>query len=283
MTQKSNFLKKLLRQPFPSMDEIPWPREDGQEFYSSNRNFKVIYTHRAELSMCFEACLFALFNHSGKLVHQFEPLSCVGKLIWAPDRDVFVVQIVKPFCYLVCNAHNECFSVIRLAKFSTCEVQIEKSSVLKIQYSEEELKKNNSNRVIRGRLTEWPVRKFESSEPKTINLDHLIYHPLSQINQIDEHLCNLPICELNLEKGSFWPFEGKMPHSTVQKYNGRQMEMLHLEAFSEFGDEQSIEWLNEIVILTGGNYSKWETVETYLGKRYKGNKCDGFIKNILFR
>lgn len=70
----------------------------------------------------------------------------------------------------------------------------------------------------------------------------------------------------------FREFKGVFPQSTKQIYNTRQLEVYHLEAFAEYGDEQSAEWLKAIKDKTKDKYNKWEKVTNYLGLQQRGGQ-----------
>jgi len=65
--------------------------------------------------------------------------------------------------------------------------------------------------------------------------------------------------------GGFREFKGVYTQTTMDKYNTLQLEVYQLEAFAEYSDTQSQEWLEAMIKKTKGKYSKWEKVSNYLG------------------
>jgi len=134
-----------------------------------------------------------------------------------------------------------------------------------IKYNNEQFELSNSTQTYKGGMLEIPSKKY--IKPKAIEFDskELIFYPRIQLADLKELKKSDKEYNLQLIDGGYNEFKGVFPQNTKQVYNTRQLEIYQLEAFAEYGDKKSQEWLGLIKQKTNNKYNRWTKVSDYIG------------------
>jgi hypothetical protein len=128
----------------------------------------------------------------------------------------------------------------------------------------------NSQAVFGGGKAECPVQRFKAPEDARVDISALKWHARDELSKIAQLSEESPVIEMTAVADGFFPFSGKFPSSTTDVFNGRQLEVFQLEAFSAYGDKQSQAWLAEIQKDVGAArwaQARWSPVSKYLGSK----------------
>jgi hypothetical protein len=123
----------------------------------------------------------------------------------------------------------------------------------------------NSTQTIGGGVLEIPNKKMIKPNDLTFDLGELIFYRRQQLNDFTKLIKSDKEYNLQLVDGGYNEFKGLFPQNTKQVYNTRQLEIYQLEAFAEYGDKKSQEWLELIKQKTNNNYNRWTKVFNYIG------------------
>ena len=99
----------------------------------------------------------------------------------------------------------------------------------------------------------------------TFDLAELNFHTRQKLNDLTKLIKSDKEYNLQLIDGGYNEFNGVYPQNTKQVYNTRQLEVYQLEAFAEYGDKKSQEWLDLIKRKTNNKYNRWTKVFDYIG------------------
>ena len=99
----------------------------------------------------------------------------------------------------------------------------------------------------------------------TFDIAELVFYPRQRRNDLTSLIESDKEYNLQLIDGGYNKFEGVFPQNTKQVYNTRQLEIYQLEAFAEYGDKKSQEWLEMIKRKTNNKYNRWTKVSDYIG------------------
>jgi hypothetical protein len=258
---------ELLREPIGN-DGSFYVNESINNCWSPNKKHRVIVSHCFEPSMMANLCLFTLANGNA-ILNRFEPLTALpSSCKWSQNSRYFSIAARSEFYfYMIWDSKNDKFAIVRMNNPYPLELSFIDSFQIKIQVDDTELRMSNSTSVVGGDTAEWPTYRYKKPLPLKFNIDQLPFHDGFKLKNIPQIAKNYKEYSLELIKSGFHPFKGNMPISTVQHFNGRQMELFHLEAFALYGDDISKKWLKEIKQIIGSNYSPWDKVETHLGNR----------------
>lgn len=229
-------------------------------FFSPNNQYKITYFDFFEPSMGACKCSFKLEGNDIQF-REFPFCAICMPCKWSKDSQIFSVAIDQGF--FLWNVSIKEFAVISVKNPYPLEGIFINERKFLIQLRDDQFDAANSQNTFGAGKAEWPVKRYRKPNPLEFNIDELSFYPEEKLGQTPSG----NKYSLELIADGFHPFQGSMPQSTNQKLNGRQLEIFHLEAFAEYGDPLSQQWLEEIKNITGGKYSPWDTVQKHLGQR----------------
>lgn len=233
---------------------------------SPDKKFKIAFSHFQEIRMSTYEGLFTLLDDNDRIIEKFEPLPVVSERLccWTHNSKYFAVAIGhSPSGYLIVRVPEVDFAFVKMANpYLDIKFQDE---VFLIGYSDEHVAVTNSTQTLGGGVLEIPSKTMIKPNDLTFDLSHLAFHPRQQLNDLTKIINSEKEYNLQLIDGGYNEFKGVFPQNTKQVYNTRQLEIYQLEAFAEYGDEKSQEWLEMIKRKTGNKYNRWAKVSDYIG------------------
>jgi hypothetical protein len=213
-----------------------------------------------------------LLDDRDNIIDGFEPLTTFSnqKCCWNNNSNIFVIAVSRfTYGYLLAKVPDLEISFIKMLNPYPLDIYFKKDALV-ISYNNHQLELLNSTETFGGGHVEIPVKRYLNPKEIELQIENLTFYPrqnlpdLLSLTKSEKEYCLEPI------DGGFREFKGVLPQSTMQVYNQRQLEVYQLEAFAEFGDEQSKEWLNAIKKKTNENYNKWQKVTDYIGFQKRG-------------
>ena len=263
---------KLFRKP---LTDSKWDDPGDISFvFSPDRKYKIAFSHFLEVRMNSYQGLFNLLDKDDNIIDGFEPLTTFSsqKCCWNEVSKIFAVSIVDfGYGYLFVKVPDLKVSFIRISNPYPLNIYFTNRAFV-ISYDDYQLSLTNSTATFGGGPLEIPSKMYLKPKDIEIPMDEIIFHPREKLEDFAVLTQSHNQYQLDPIDGGFREFAGKFPENTKQAYNTRQLEVYQLEAFAEYGDEQSQEWLNAIKEKTKGNYSKWEKVENYIGFQKRGSR-----------
>jgi len=256
---------KYFRQPFSNIQGDF--RKDPKYYASPDGMKNIIISHCWEYRMGANACLFHLIDNDKNIIEDFTPFTTNGKVSWNEKSNICGISIgEKERGIIIMDTELHKFALI---KTDCRDFKIENNTLM-LFISQKEIDLLNRETLYSGGTTELPRVKFERPEDIYVELDSLKYFKKKELPNIynlssDEKIEHLPI------QNGFWEFKGRVPTNTYDGFNNRDFEVYQLEAFAKYGDEQSIEWLNEIKAMKDRKFDRWAKVSYYLGYREKAH------------
>ena len=230
---------------------------------SPNGQHSIVVSHCWEYRMGANACLFHLIDENEEIIENFSPLTTNSRLSWSQDSSRLAILIGEQHRgILLYDLEHRNFSFVK-SNCYTFKIENEK---LVLFISENFINQLNSEKLIGGGVSELPRVKYLKPEDIQIDISTLETFTKADLSTYYQNGAENEINIYPVEKG-FWEFKGDLPQDTIRGYNGRDFEIYQLELFAKYGDEQSIEWLFEIKVMTENKYSKWDKVSKYLGNR----------------
>lgn len=233
---------------------------------SPDKKFKIAFSHFQEIRMATYEGLFTLLDDNESIIEKFEPLTAINSRLcsWTDNSTYFAVATGHSLSgFLIVRVPQLDFSFIKVAN-PYLDISFHSDKFV-IGYSDEQVALTNSTQTIGGGVLEIPTKTMKKPNDLTFDLSGLTFYPRRNLND----LINLikPNKEYNLQliDGGYNEFKGVFPQNTKSVYNTRQLEIYQLEAFAEYGDKKSKEWLEMIKQKTGSNYNRWTKVSDYIG------------------
>ena len=253
----------LIRKPYIGNPYVSYSNE--VHYHNSPNNLYILtISHCWEYRMGSNACLFNLINNDGKIVEDFMPYTCGRRFSWSDDSKFLSVLI---------NEKNEGVLIMDLVRHQFAFIRSRsryfsfQNNSLCFTIPDKDIESMNSGRLLGGGSSELPRIKFIKPPDVFIPLDRLTFYDKNNLKNITENANDMQEVHLEPLREGFWPFYGKLPQNTWDGFNGREFEIYQLEAFANYGDEQSIKWLTEIKLLSKSRYNNGTTVSYYLGRR----------------
>lgn len=211
--------------------------------------------------------LFNLLDENSNMIDGFEPLTTYGTntIHWNDESTMFVIAIDQfNYGYFFVKVPELEFAFIKVPNPYPLDVCFE-NNLFVLSYNDNSLSTKNSVQTFGGGALEIPSKIYLKPQDLQIPLGRLTFYPRARL--CDFELLTQKDDEYQMEPidGGFRDFKGKFPQHTSEIYNTRQFEVYQLEAFAEYSDPQSIQWLDDIKKKTNGNYSKWKKVADYIG------------------
>jgi hypothetical protein len=261
---------KLLRKPFLVKR---WDQSEEVTFVPSpDKKYKIAFSHFVEERMGSYRGLFSLLDESDNIIDGFEPVTTFTDKMcyWNSDSNIFVLPTADfNYGYLLVKVADLSISFLKLANPYPTILHF-KNDVLVVSYDEYQLSLRNSIQTFGGGPLEIPSKVYLKPPDIEIPLKELTFFSRKKLGKLEELTKSAREFRLDPIDGRFREFKGVFPQSTKQVYNTRQLEVYQLEAFAEYGDEQSAKWLNAIKDKTVDKYNKWEKVANYLGLQQRG-------------
>ena len=256
---------KLFRKP---LTDQKW-NDPGQVTVipSSDGKYKITFSHFFEVSMMSYHGLFNLLDGNDNILDKFEPLVTFSseKCCWNDSSTLFALAIASfDYGYLLMQLPERKVAFIKAPNPFPIDITITGNS-LKLSYDEYSLSLTNSTQTFGGGPLEIPSKIYLKPRDITIALDNVRFFPRIELTNLGDLTKEDMEYRLDPIDGGFREFKGVFPRTTMDIYNTRRLEVYQLEAFAEYGDKQSHEWLEAIRIKTKGKYSKWEKVANYIG------------------
>ena len=233
---------------------------------SSDKKFKVAFSHFQEIRMSTYEGLFSLLDGSDVIIEKFEPLTAINSRLccWTVDSTYFAVAVGhSPSGYLIVRLPEIDFAFIKMVN-PYLDISFHGEKFL-VGYDDEQVALTNSTQTFGGGVLEIPSKTMIKPNDLTFNLSELTFYPRQKFNDFTNLIKFDREYNLQLIDGGYKEFKGVFPQNTKQVYNTRQLEIYQLEAFAEYGDKKSQEWLDMIKRKTGNNYNRWTKVSDYIG------------------
>jgi hypothetical protein len=265
---------KLFRKP---LTDRKW--DDPGEvtlIISPDKKHKIAFSHFFEVSMGSYQGLFSLMDEADNIIDGFEPLTTANSYncYWKDDSTIFT---------LICDDFAYGYLFVRIADLSLSFVKIVyphpsninvlfKNDMIVFSYDDHQLSLKNSVQTFGGGLLEIPSKVYLKPKDIEIPFDELTFFPRKDLQNLKSLTQNDREYRLDPIDGGYREFTGTFPQATDQLFNSRHLDVYQLEAFAEYGDEQSLEWLEAIKAKTGGKYNKWAKVTDYIGVQKRGRR-----------
>jgi len=225
----------------------------------------IIITHEWEFEKDSRTYIFHLIDNHSTIIESYEPFSTNGQIFWSPNGKQIVVGVDLPKDgYLIHDIQNNSFAWVKNTSMEMLNIRIDEKEII-FEFPKDELDRFNGcyQKPFGRESNELPIIKYEYPKTSEFVLKDLKFYP----REILKNISNLSENEINLYpiKVGYLPFDGILPQNTYDGYNGRDFEVYQLEEFADYGDPQSIEWLNQIKNKVGSDYNKWAKVSEYLG------------------
>ena len=233
---------------------------------SPDKKFKIAFSHFQEIRMLIFEGLFTLLDEFDTIIEKFEPLTAISQNLccWKNDSTYFAVGVGRsPSGYLIVKLRQLDFSFIKIAN-PYLDISFHKDKFV-VSYNDEQVALTNSTQTFGGGVLEIPNKNMIKPSDLTFDLSDLAFYPSSQLKDLSNLFKSDREYNLQLIDGGYNEFKGIFPQSTKQVYNNRQFEIYQLEAFAEYGDKKSQEWLEMIKNKTQNNYNRWTKVSDYIG------------------
>lgn len=261
MSKISRFVRKPL-------GDLTWV--DIENVYysiSPDKTYKIAFSHFQETTMGSYEGLFSLLNAEDRIIDNFEPLTASNPdhCCWTEDSNYFVVSTIRYLSgYLILKLPELEFAFIKMINPAPLEISLA-NKTLTITYNDKQVLLANSNQTYKGGILEIPSKKRLKPEDLHFELKNIPFYSRSKLANLEILTISDPQYRLDLIDGVFNEFNGKFPQNTKQIYNTRELEIYQLEAFAEYGDKKSQEWLDLIKQKTNNNYNRWTKVWQYIG------------------
>jgi len=233
---------------------------------SPDKKYKIAFSHFQEIRMSTYEGLFTLLDDNDTIIEKFEPLTAINEKFccWTNDSIYFAVAVGhSPSGYLLVKLPQLDFSFIKMVN-PYLDISFHNNKFV-VGYSDEQVALTNSTQTFGGGVLEIPTKTMIKPNDLTFDLLELIFYPRRQVNDFTNIIKSSKEYNLQLIDGGYNEFKGELPQNTEHVYNTRQLEIYQLEAFAEYGDKKSKEWLEMIKEKTRNNYNKWTKVSDYIG------------------
>ncbi len=233
---------------------------------SPDKKFKIAFSHFQEIRMSTYEGLFTLLDNNDTIIEKFEPLTAINSRLccWTDDSVYFAVAIGhSPSGYLIARLPQLDFSFLKMAN-PYLDISFHNNKVV-VGYDDEQVALTNSTQTFGGGVLEIPTKTMIKPNDLTFDLSELTFYSRQQIKDIPNLIKLDKEYNLQLIDGGYNEFKGEFPQNTKQVYNTRQLEIYQLEAFAEYGDKKSQEWLELIKQKTNNKYNRWTKVSDYIG------------------
>jgi hypothetical protein len=256
---------KLFRKPLTGPK---WNNPGEVTFVTSpDGKYKIAFSHFFEIHMGSYHGLFNLLDGSENIIDRFEPLVTYGSqhCCWTDTSTLFAMGIASfGYGYLLMQLPEKKVAFIKAPNPFPLNIYLTEKAII-LSYDDYSLSLKNSTQTFGGGPLEIPCKIYLKPTNIEIPLNSVRFFPRSELTRLGELTAKDMVYRLDPIDGGFREFQGAYPQTTMDKYNTRQLEVYQLEAFAEYGDKQSQEWLEAIIKKTKGKYSKWEKVANYLG------------------
>jgi hypothetical protein len=224
---------------------------------SPNKKFKIAFSHFQEIRMSTYEGLFTLLDDDDTIIEKFEPLTAISERLccWTNNSNYFTVAIGHfPSGYLIVRVPELDFAFIKILN-PYLDISFNSNKFL-VGYSDEQVALTNSTQTFGGGVLEIPSKTMIKPNDLIFDLSDLIFYSRQQLNDLIKIIKSDKEYNLQLIDGGYNEFKGVLPQNTKQVYNTRQLEIYQLEAFAEYGDKKSQEWLEMIKRKTSNNYNR---------------------------
>lgn len=236
---------------------------------SPDNRLKVVFSYFRETRMGANEYLFSIFDNQDTIIKNFEPLRAINtrNCLWFNDSTFFslAIRAYEKYGYILVDAKTLNFAFIKVSNPYPLCINFAENKLV-IAYKNEQFDLANSSKLVNGKTTELPYKRFKKPEEINLKLESLTFYPIDEL----QNICKLTELDkeykLDLIDEGFAEFKGKLPQNTVDGYNGRPFEVYQLETFAEYGDKVSQFWLKLIKEKTNNTYSSWSKVSDYIGK-----------------
>lgn len=257
-------ISKLLRKPIKDTTWVDMQHVDY--VVSPDKKYKIAFSHFQEIRMMTYEGLFALLDDNDTIIEKFEPLTAISQRLccWTENSKYFAVAIGhSPSGYLIVRLPHIDFSFIKMVN-PYLDISFHRDKFV-VCYSDEQVALTNSTQTIGGGVLEIPTKTMIKPNDLTFDFLDLPFYPRQQLTYFTKIIKSDKEYNLQLIDGGYNEFKGVFPQNTKQVYNTRQLEIYQLEAFAEYGDKKSQEWLEMIKLKTNNNYNRWTKVSDYIG------------------
>jgi hypothetical protein len=256
---------KLFRNP---LTDQKWNEPGDVTFVPSpDGKYKIAFSHFFEVRMTLYHGLFNLLDSSDNILDGFEPFVTIGSQYcwWNNTSTLFALGVAAfRYGYLLIHLPESNVAFVKVPDPFPLNISLTENALI-LSYDESSLSLKNSTETFRGGPLEIPTKIYLKPKDIEIPLGSVRFFPRFELNNLEALTKNNTEYRLDPMDGGFREFKGVFPETTKDVYNTRQLEVYQLEAFAEYGDKQSQEWLEAIRTKTKGKYSKWEKVSNYLG------------------
>ena len=245
---------KLFRKP---LTDQKWNDPGEVTFVSSpDAKYKIAFSHFFEIRMNSYQGLFNLLDSSDNIVDNFEPLVTYGSqhCCWNDTSTLFALGIASfGYGYLLMQLPERKVAFIKVPNPFPLNLSLTEKAMI-LSYDDYSLSLKNSTQTFGGGPLEIPCKIYLRPRDIEISLNNVRFFPRSELTRLEQLTQKDMEYRLDPIDGGFREFQGVYPETTMDKYNTRQLEVYQLEAFAEYGDKLSQEWLEAIIKKTKGKY-----------------------------
>ena len=189
--------------------------------------------------------LFTLLDDNDTIIEKFEPLTAISQRLccWTSDSTHFAVAVGHfQSGFLIVRLPQLDFSFLKFAN-PYLDISFQKDKFV-VGYNDEQVALTNSTQTFGGGVLEIPTKTMIKPDDLRFGLSDLNFYSRQQLNDFTNIIKSAKEYNLELIDGGYKEFKGIFPQNTKQVYNTRQFEIYQLEAFAEYGDKKSQEWLD---------------------------------------
>jgi hypothetical protein len=223
-----------------------------QKYRSANGKNRIVLSHFQEPLNNVVISFFCLTTRFGKILEKFEYLISfsIPKLIqWSPDSNCFSIPLYNFNGIGIYNLSTKKICFIPVAEIFNIEIQLDNHQI--------HFHFDDSYAVNFEKSDLYPVKTVKIPEAVIIDFESLIWFDVKDYNSMFQLSKTQAKINFHLEYLQFEEYKGEFPITT-------DIEIYKIVRFAEYGHKQSIEWLNELNLISGGKFYHWEMLSKYI-------------------
>jgi len=231
--------------------------DDKIEQYSPDNGHKLTFYDFAEPRMGMSICRFKLSNLKTNELTEFNELWAIGtglnSFSWSDNRGFLSLPILNPYngktvteSFFIYNIEEKLFASIHFSNCwilnATCH-----NEYVEVEYDEQ----------IESDHKKYPTKDLTKPANLEFSFSELKWTDIEKLSQFKELNKDAYVHQLKPIDNGWRLFKGQFPANT-------EVLVWELNKFAEYGDKQSIEWLNNIKAKTN-KIDYWVKASYYLG------------------
>lgn len=226
------------------------------EILSPDNNQKLHFYDSIEPRMGMTISNFSLTNLLTKEKVKFPGIWTLGykghSTSWSDNSNFFSLAIGSPFdCFLIVDTKTKQFSVIAFLNVWNLEAKCHNDK-LEIEFSDDPIPERTEH-------DKYPTKHYTKPDNLRFPFDNLNWFPIDRLKDFKKIENEVEQLELKPIDNGWRTFKGTFPKTT-------DVQVWDLKVFADYGDKQSIEWLNELNQLTD-DPNLWIKTSDYIGHK----------------